>query len=48
MDDALAPAVISCIEETTATSSTGDGKIAVMTVEDVAGIRTGERGQDAI
>ncbi len=48
VDDALAPSVISTIEETARTGSTGDGKIAVMPVEDVIRIRTGERGQDAI
>jgi nitrogen regulatory protein PII len=48
VDDALAPAVISSIEETARTGSTGDGKIAVLAVEDVIRIRTGERGQDAI
>ncbi|MEE8338186.1 MAG: P-II family nitrogen regulator [Dehalococcoidia bacterium] len=48
VDDALAPAVISTIEETARTDSVGDGKIAVIALEDVIRIRTGERGADAI
>ena len=40
--------MISTIEETARTGSTGDGKIAVMALEDVIRIRTGERGRDAI
>ena len=48
VDDSLAPAVISTIEETARTDSIGDGKIAVVALEDVIRIRTGERGKDAI
>ena len=48
VDDTLAPTVISTIEETARTGSIGDGKIAVLPLEDVVRIRTGERGQDAI
>ncbi|GMU41514.1 MAG: nitrogen regulatory protein P-II [Chloroflexota bacterium] len=48
VDDTLAPTVISTIETTARTGSIGDGKIAVMPVEDVIRIRTGERGRDAI
>ncbi|MSQ42038.1 MAG: P-II family nitrogen regulator [Dehalococcoidia bacterium] len=48
VDDALAPAVISAIETRARTDSIGDGKIAVLAVEDVIRIRTGERGKDAI
>jgi len=48
VDDTLAPKVISSIEETARTGSIGDGKIAVLPVEDVIRIRTGERGQDAL
>ncbi len=48
VDDALAPSVISTIEETARTDSVGDGKIAVIALEDVIRIRTGERGADAI
>ena len=48
VDDSLAPAVISTIETTARTGSIGDGKIAVLPVEDVIRIRTGERGRDAL
>jgi nitrogen regulatory protein P-II 1 len=48
VDDSLAPAVISTIETTARTGSIGDGKIAVLNVEDVIRIRTGERGRDAL
>ena len=48
VDDTLAPAVISTIETTARTGSIGDGKIAVLAVEDVIRIRTGERGRDAL
>ncbi len=48
VDDALAPAVITTIEETARTGSIGDGKIAVLPIEDVVRIRTGERGEDAL
>ena len=47
-DDALAPTIITTIEETARTDSVGDGKIAVVALEDVIRIRTGERGADAI
>ena len=48
VDDTLAPSVISTIETTARTGSIGDGKIAVLPVEDVIRIRTGERGRDAL
>lgn len=48
VDDTLAPTVISTIETTARTGSIGDGKIAVLPVEDVIRIRTGERGRDAL
>jgi nitrogen regulatory protein P-II 1 len=48
VDDTLAPTVISTIEQTARTGSIGDGKIAVLPVEDVIRIRTGERGRDAL
>ena len=48
VDDTLSPTVISTIEETARTGSIGDGKIAVLEIEDVIRIRTGERGVDAI
>ena len=48
VDDTLAPTVISTIERTARTGSIGDGKIAVLAVEDVIRIRTGERGREAL
>jgi len=48
VDDTLAPTVISTIETTARTGSTGDGKILVVPVEDVVRIRTGERGREAV
>ena len=48
VDDELAPAVVEAIERTARTGKIGDGKIAVVPVEDVVRIRTGERGHDAL
>ena len=48
VSDEMAPGVISTIEQTARTGSIGDGKIAVLPVEDVIRIRTGERGHDAL
>jgi nitrogen regulatory protein P-II 1 len=48
VDDTLAPTVIDTIEKTARTGTIGDGKIAVIPVEDVIRIRTGERGTDAL
>ncbi|MDA1010119.1 MAG: P-II family nitrogen regulator [Chloroflexi bacterium] len=48
VDDTLAPTVIDTIEKTARTGTIGDGKIAVLPVEDVIRIRTGERGTDAL
>lgn len=48
VDDDMAPTVIESIQETARTGSIGDGKIAVLPVEDVIRIRTGERGHDAL
>ncbi|TAJ17173.1 MAG: P-II family nitrogen regulator [Dehalococcoidia bacterium] len=48
VDDTLAPTVISTIETTARTGSTGDGKILVVPVEDAVRIRTGERGREAV
>ena len=44
----LAPAVVREIEEAAKTGEIGDGKVAVLPVEDVLRIRTGERGVDAL
>jgi nitrogen regulatory protein P-II 1 len=48
VDDKLADEVISTIEATARTGSIGDGKIAVLPLDDVVRIRTGERGEDAL
>ncbi len=48
VDDTLLPTVVSTIEVTARTGSIGDGKIAVLAIEDVIRIRTGERGRDAL
>ena len=47
-DDTLLPIIISTIEGTARTGAIGDGKIAVLPVEDVIRIRTGERGREAV
>jgi nitrogen regulatory protein PII len=39
---------VKAIEEVARTGEIGDGKIAVMAVEEVVRIRTGERGADAL
>lgn len=44
----LAGAVVRAIEEGARTGEIGDGKIAVLDVEEVVRIRTGERGMDAV
>lgn len=44
----LATAVVRTIEEAARTGEIGDGKVAVLPVEDVVRIRTGERGPDAL
>jgi nitrogen regulatory protein P-II 1 len=44
----IAPAVVRAIEEAARTGDIGDGKVAVLPVEDVVRIRTGERGADAL
>ena len=44
----LAGAVVRAIEEAARTGEIGDGKVAVLGVEDVVRIRTGERGVDAL
>ena len=48
VDDGLTPTVISTIEETARTSSIGDGKIAVLSVDNVVRIRTGEMSAEAL
>ena len=46
--DELAPPAVAAIEDSAKTGEIGDGKIAVIAVEDVVRIRTGERGADAV
>ena len=48
VDDTMAPMVVDTIEKSARTGSIGDGKIAVLPVEDLVRIRTGERGADAL
>jgi nitrogen regulatory protein P-II 1 len=48
VDDGMVATVIDTIEKAARTGSIGDGKIAVLPVEDVIRIRTGERGRDAL
>lgn len=46
-DEMVGPAV-EAIESAARTGEIGDGKIAVVTVDEVVRIRTGERGADAV
>lgn len=46
-DELVRPAV-EALERTAKTGDIGDGKIAVLAVDEVVRIRTGERGADAI
>jgi nitrogen regulatory protein P-II 1 len=48
VDADLAGAVVRAIESAARTGEIGDGKVAVLPVEDVVRIRTGERGSDAL
>ncbi len=48
VSDPQVPKVVDAIEKSAKTGRIGDGKIFVMTIEDVLRIRTGERGEDAI
>ena len=48
VESELVPQVVQAIEEKAKTGQIGDGKIFVMSLEEVARIRTGERGKDAI
>ncbi len=48
VDDELVGTVVDTIERTARTGKIGDGKIAVLAVEDLVRIRTGERGHDAL
>ena len=46
--DALCEAVVALIADKAHTGRPGDGKIAIIAVEDVVRIRTGERGSEAL
>lgn len=48
VDDATVDAVVASIQEAGHTGEIGDGKIAVLSVDEVVRIRTGERGADAL
>ncbi len=48
LDDADAGAVVDIIVKAASTGRIGDGKVWVIPVEDIARVRTGERGSDAI
>src|SRR3712207_562606 len=48
VDDGMVATVVDTIQRTAQTGSIGDGKIAVLPVDDVVRIRTGERGRDAL
>ena len=47
-DEELTERVIAAIEGSARTGAIGDGKIAVLPIDDVVRIRTGERGEDAL
>ncbi len=48
VDDHRAAEVVETIQRIAHTGEIGDGKIAVLPVDDVVRIRTGERGSDAL
>lgn len=48
VSDDLAPVVVDTVAATAHTGDIGDGKIAVLPVDEVVRIRTGERGPDAL
>ena len=48
VNDEMVAEVVNVIQKFSHTGNTGDGKIFVVTVEDVIKIRTNERGRDAI
>ncbi|GIU98593.1 MAG: nitrogen regulatory protein P-II 1 [Actinomycetota bacterium] len=47
-EDERAPEIVEAIERAARTGRIGDGKIWVLTAEEVVRIRTGERGPDAL
>ena len=48
VDDEKATQVVEVIQKTANTGRIGDGKIFVLSLEEVVRIRTGERGTDAV
>jgi nitrogen regulatory protein PII len=48
VDDPMVGPAVEAIERTARTGTIGDGKIAVLPVEELIRIRTGERGRDAL
>jgi nitrogen regulatory protein P-II 1 len=48
LDDDLVQTAVDAIESAAHTGEIGDGKVAILPVEDVLRIRTGERGRDAL
>jgi nitrogen regulatory protein P-II 1 len=48
VDDEFVSDIVSTIETTARTGKIGDGKIAVVPLDEVIRIRTGERGPDAV
>ncbi len=48
LDDDMVDPVVNAIASAAHTGNIGDGKIAVLPVDDLLRIRTGERGRDAI
>ncbi len=48
VDDDLAEPAVEAIQGAARTGEIGDGKVIVVTVDDVLRIRTGERGGDAL
>ncbi len=48
LDDDLVEVAVDAIGSAAHTGDIGDGKVAILQVEDVLRIRTGERGRDAL
>lgn len=48
VNDEIVPTVLDHLVHTARTGDTGDGKIAVMDLEEVIRVRTGEHGNDAL
>ena len=48
ISDAMASRVVEAVQNTARTGRIGDGKIFVLTVDEVVRVRTGERGDDAL